>query len=78
MALLNSFSCYCFILAKNKKTAKNMTNFMLKNKHYCQAAFSIKISKLLICFCIFDLSCPIHEKDTFIENLYIVLSCLIK
>ena len=24
------------------------------------------------------LSCPIFEKDNFIENLYIVLSCLIK
>ena len=31
-----------------------------------------------ICFCIFDLSCPILEKDSFIEILYIVLSCLIK
>ena len=29
----------------------------------------------LICFCSFDLSCPILEKDNFIKNLYIVLSC---
>ena len=31
-----------------------------------------------ICFCTFDLSCSILEKENFIENLYIVLSCLIK
>ena len=46
--------------------------------HFCQAAVSIKISKLLICFCSFDLSCPILEKNNFIKNVYIVLSCLIK
>ena len=26
-----------------------------------EAAVSIKISNLLICFCSFDLSCPLHE-----------------
>ena len=31
----------------------------------------IKISNLLICFCRFDFSCPILEKDNFIENMYI-------
>ena len=31
----------------------------------------IKINNLLICFCSFDLSCLILEKDNFIENLYI-------
>ena len=31
-----------------------------------------------ICFYSFDLFCPLLEKDTFIENLYIVLSCTIK
>ena len=36
------------------------------------------ITNLLICFCSFDLSWPILEKDNFIENMYIVLSCLIK
>ena len=30
------------------------------------------------CFCSFDLTCPIPEKDNLIENLNIVLSCLIK
>ena len=44
----------------------------------CQAAASVKISNLLICFCSFDLACPILEKDNFIENVYIVMSCLIK
>ena len=43
-----------------------------------QAAVVIKISNLVICFCSFDLSCPILEKDSFIENVYFVLSCLIK
>ena len=43
-----------------------------------QGAIAIKISNLLICFCSFDLSCSILEKDNCIENLYIVLSCLIK
>ena len=47
--------------------------------HFYQAAVAIKISHLLICFCSFDLSCPKFEKkNIFIENLYIVLSCLIK
>ena len=40
--------------------------------------FSVNISNLLICFCSFELSCPIFEKDNSIEDLYIVLSCLIK
>ena len=37
-------------------------------------AIAIKISNLLIYFCSFELSCPILEKDNFIEHLYIVLS----
>ena len=32
----------------------------------------------LYLYCGFDLSCPILEKDNFIENVYIVSSCLIK
>ena len=35
---------------------------------------SIKISYFRICFCTFDLSCSILEKDNFIENVCIVLS----
>ena len=45
---------------------------------FSQAAVSIKISNLLICFCSFDQSCPMLEKDNFIDNLCIVLCCLIK
>ena len=41
-------------------------------------AVAVKISNSLICFCSFDLSCPILENDSFIENVYILLSCLIK
>ena len=29
---------------------------------------------LLLCFCSFDLFCPLFDKDIFIENVYIVLS----
>ena len=59
-------------------------NSQMKNSvqsHTCYfslATISIKISNLRICFCSFDLSCPIREKDNFIENVSIVLSCLIK
>ena len=42
------------------------------------AVISIKISNLLICFCSYKLSCTILEKYNFIENMYIVLYCLIK
>ena len=44
---------------------------------FSQAAISVIISNLLICVCSFDLSCPILEKENFIEILYIVLSCLV-
>ena len=43
-----------------------------------QAAVTVKISILLICFCGFDLFCPLLDKDIFIENVYIALSCPIK
>ena len=36
---------------------------------------TIEISILLICFCSFDLFCPLLDKDISIENLYIALSC---
>ena len=49
-----------------------------KNGHFYQVAIAVKISNLLICLCCFELFCAIFEKDNFIENLYIVLSCLIK
>ena len=51
-----------------------MFNFLCCNlsSHFCQAAVSVKISNLLICFCSFDLSCPILEKDNFIKFVYIV------
>ena len=35
---------------------------------YCQAAVSVKISNLFVSVA-FDLSCPILEKDNFINNL---------
>ena len=36
------------------------------------------LSIMISYFRTFDLSCSILEKDNFIENVYIVLSCLIK
>ena len=39
-----------------------------------EMATLVKISNLLICFCSFDLSCPILEQNNFTEYLYIVLS----
>ena len=43
-----------------------------------QAAVTVKISILLICFCSFDLFCPLLEKNSFIKNNYTALSCPIK
>ena len=42
--------------------------------HFNQAAVTVEISNLLICFLNFDLSCPILEKDNYIETNNIVLS----
>ena len=80
--LIFSFSSAALGTEKTKQI-KHMYLFKITfNKPYnstqSQAAISFKISNLLICFCSFDLSCPILGKDNFIENLYIVLSCLIK
>ena len=36
--------------------------------YYHQAAVAFYMSILLICFCSFDLFCPIFEKDSFIEK----------
>ena len=57
-----------------------LANIMVLNNfyHFYQAVIAIKISNLLICFCSFDLSCAILEKESFIKKMYIVLSCLIK
>ena len=55
------------LMQKKKKKRK-------KKRSFCQAA----ISNLLIYFSSFDLSCLILEKVNFIENVYIVLSCLNK
>ena len=53
---------------------KENANYVLKYYFYFyQAAVAVKVSILFICFCGFDLSCPIYEKYSFIENC-IVLS----
>ena len=43
-----------------------------------QAAVSVKISNLLICFCSCELSCPLLENGNSIEDLYVVMCCRIK
>ena len=43
-----------------------------------QAAVTIEINVLLLCFCSFDLFCPLLDKEISIENLYITLPCPIK
>ena len=45
---------------------------------FYQTAITIKKSNLFISFCSFDLSSPILKKEIFIENLYILLTCLVK
>ena len=37
-----------------------------------QAAVTVEISILLICFCSFDLFCPLLEKDSFIEIAFLL------
>ena len=53
----------------------SVTSFITTlNIHFCQAAVSIKKSNLLICFCSFDSSCRILEKDNFIKkNVYCIV-----
>ena len=58
-----------------KQTVMFYTFSFIKPSHSSQAAVSFKISNFLTCICSFDLSCPILEKDNFIENVYIVLYC---
>ena len=50
-----------------KNGEKHMYMLFIK-RYFYQAAVTIKISNLLICFCSFDLSCHIVKKDGFIEN----------
>ena len=39
-----------------------------------QAAVTVEISILLICFCSFDLFCPLLDKDNSIENSRVLLN----
>ena len=43
-----------------------------------QTAIAIEVGILLLCFCGFDLFCPLLDKDISIENLFVALSCPIK
>ena len=69
-----SYLFFLFIL-------RTSSYFIIILRHFYnlyEAAVAIKISNFLICFCSFDLSFPIVEKENVIENLYIVLFYLIK
>ena len=46
--------------------------FCMSFHHFSQAA-SVKINNLLTCFCRFDLSYPILEKENFIEIVLLLL-----
>ena len=64
---------------KNKQTNKQTRHHLLSSfLSLYQAAVTIEISILLICFCSFELFCPLLDKDRFIENVYFALSCSIK
>ena len=43
--------------------------------HFSQPSVSVKVS-VLVCFCSFDLSCSVLEKDNFIKKN--ILYCLVK
>ena len=62
----------------NKTIQYTACIILLRYHHFCQAAVSVKISNLFVCFCSFDLSCSILEIENVIEILYIKLYCLIK
>ena len=67
------FTISALILCVSKQQSKGKTEGNYEESQFSQASVSFKISNLLICFCSFDLSCPILEKDNFM-----LLSCLIK
>ena len=50
----------------------------LKQTRFKKKLFNNQAAVAIICFCSFHLSCPIHENDNFIQNLYIVLSYFMK
>ena len=62
-------------------------NFVIRSHYYyftilslsffCQVAFPVKISNILICFCSIELSYPIFEKKKILSKMYI-LYCIIK
>ena len=57
------------------KIAARLTMLLNLDKFRYQAASMVEISILLICFCSFELFSHLLEKDNFIENVYIALSC---
>ena len=53
-------------------------SFSSKGQNKSKLQKQISISILLICFCSFDLYSLLLDKDNFIQNLNIALSCPIK
>ena len=55
------------------------TNWIIPNKNIRpETSKTASFQTLLLCFCSFELFCPLLDKDISIENVYIVLSCPIK
>ena len=62
------------------------TNNVLKERYLIgqvnsiivSSSITIEVNILLLCFCSFDLFCPLLDIDISIKNLYIALSCPIK
>ena len=72
---------YSFLLFRVSRIHWPVIFFILWPANYyktSQAAVSVNINNFLICFCGFELSFPILKKCNFIENMHIVLFCLIK
>ena len=74
LSFVQFYTC-SFSLSKLRTSSSYITILL---RHFNQAAVSIKTSNLLICFCSFELSWTVLEKDNSIDNLYIVLYCVIK
>ena len=74
-AALLTMTVLSYTLASvNRIGPEQNISFFKINIMFRQAVVSIEMRNLLICFCSYDLSCPVLEKDSFIDNLDILLS----
>ena len=62
-----------FLLSLSILCTSSSYVIFLHHFNFSQATVSVKISNFIICFCSFDLSHSLLEKDNFIEKLCTVL-----